>query len=370
MTYFTARRGGDGFVRRVGAAAAAAAAILGLSAGDAFAHPDTVIAPVLAPPGYPDGLAVHKNRLYVAGPSQADLAGPVPSEINVFHKKTGALLESVSIQGEDLLAPHALTGLAIDSKKRIHVLSSQLGLLRLERVQKHTWVQSVYAGPFPDLPVCAVANPDELCSPTDLDLPPLPSDIAFDEAGNAFVTDAAQAAIYRIPKGGGAVEVWLTSPLLAGFFDLEGASGIATSPDGALVYVTVAFSADAPWEGRVYAIPNVDDPTDADLALAAGFSNFEAPSGLAFGQHGALYVALSVMNEIAVVTPFVGEVGRFAAPSDAAIPMDGPSHLAFDGRGRIFVTNAASYSFDDAHFAVLGIDVGDKGHPVRRPHLP
>jgi hypothetical protein len=46
------------------------------------------------------------------------------------------------------------------------------------------------------------------CSPTVLDLPPLPNDIAFAPNGDAYVTDSMQATIWRVPKGGGAPKVW------------------------------------------------------------------------------------------------------------------------------------------------------------------
>lgn len=46
--------------------------------------------------------------------------------------------------------------------------------------------------------------------------PSLLNDLAFDDAGNLYVTDSFAATIYRIPPGGGAPVVWFTDPRLAG----------------------------------------------------------------------------------------------------------------------------------------------------------
>lgn len=315
-------------------------------------------------------MVLRKSRLYVAGPAAGGGAGSAPSAITVFHEKTGRLLETIPIQGEDTAAPHALTGLTVDAKGRFYALSSQLGVLRIASMHHNNWQQSVYAGPFPDMPPCHSAGPSELCSPTMLALPPMPSDITFAADGTAYVTDAAQATIYRIASGGGAPEVWLRSEKLAGFFDLEGVRGIVVSPDGKSVYVTVGFSLDAPWEGRIYAIPRIPAPAETDIALVHVFPNFEAPAGFALGEDGALFVALTLTNEIAVVNPSGGEIGRFSVATSEEVPLDGPAHVAFDGKGGLFVTNQAAASGLPEHFAVLAVDVGDRGERIHPPKVP
>ena len=306
MTGSRGRLGGRSVGFLVGAAFAVAAFLQVEAPSAAPAHCD-FLARVAESPGYPDGLVLRKSRVYVAGPAWGADVGAVPSEIAVFHEKTGKALGTIPIQGEDLAAPRALAGLTLDASGRLYTLSSQLGLLRLSEKGHAKWQQSVYAGPFPDLPLCDPADPSGLCSPTTLELPPMPSDIAFAKDGYAYVTDAAQATIYRIPPGGGAPEIWLRSPKLAGFFDLQGARGIVVGADGKSVYVTVSFSADAYWEGRIYRIPRVPSPKEEDVALVQAFPNFEAPSGLALGEDGALFVALSLTNELAVVDPSGGE---------------------------------------------------------------
>jgi len=369
MTRARVRLGGRGLGILWGAALAVATLFLVEVPSAAPARRD-FLARVAEVPGHPDGLALRRNRVYVAGPALGADAGGVPSEIAVFHEKTGAPLGAIPIQGEDLDAPHALTGLTVDAGGRIYALSSQLGLLRLTEKPHGKWHQSVYAGPFPDIPPCNPADPSDLCSPTALELPPMPGDVAFAKDGFGYVTDGAQAAMYRIPPGGGEPEIWLQSSKLAGFFDLQGARGVLVSGDGKNVYVTVSYSADAPWEGRIYRIPRVPSPDESDIKLVHVFPNFEAPAGLALGEDGGLFVALSLTNEIAVVNPTGGEVGRFSAATNADVPLDGPAHLAFDGKGGLLVTNQAVASAAPEHFAVVEVEVGDRGQRIQPPKLP
>jgi sugar lactone lactonase YvrE len=105
------------------------------------------------------------------------------------------------------MAPRFLrSGLAVDGDNRVYVLSTQLRVVRLER-HGNTYTQSPYAPPFPDLPVCTSGGPVP-CSPTLVDFPPLPNEMAFDDDGFLYVTDSLQATIYRIPPGGGAADIW------------------------------------------------------------------------------------------------------------------------------------------------------------------
>ena len=99
--------------------------------------------------------------------------------------QTGAVHRTYVIQGENLAAAHLLTGMALDHRRGLYALSSQLGIVRLDL---KTGAQTIYADPVPDLPRRADAPPGTPCSPTATDAVPLPNDIAFDPAGNAYVT--------------------------------------------------------------------------------------------------------------------------------------------------------------------------------------
>jgi sugar lactone lactonase YvrE len=365
MTHSLNRKRKTYCTEALGAALIAAALTGAADAGATFAK-GRVFAPVPKTTAYPEGIAVGKRHVFVAGPSKASAAGTLPSRLLVLHKKSGKVARSLTIEGEDLSSEHALHGIAVDKHDRVYVLSTQLGVLRFWEHKKQ-WLQSTYAGPFPDMPPCGIALPGEDCSPTELPLPPEPTDMAFLQDGTAFVTDARQATIYRIPPGGGAPEIWFQSAKLAGFYDLAGVSAVRASPDGTSLFVTVSYSAEAPWEGRIYSIPLVDQPNEADLELVHTFDSFEAPDGLAIGEDGDLWVALSVTNEIAIVSPDGGELDRISGPTGSSIGFDGPAGMAFNGHGDLFVTNSACGSDIAAHFAVLEVDAKDKG---TKPFMP
>jgi hypothetical protein len=135
---------------------------------------------VPTPPGFPEGIAVNGNRLYVAGPASFDTAGTPASKVFAYDAKTGELLRTYEIQGELLQFPHANSCIAFDDNARLYVVNLQLGIVRLDLV---SGAQEIYAPALPDLPACSQTQPAP-CSPTAQNAPPLPNDIAFDQDGN------------------------------------------------------------------------------------------------------------------------------------------------------------------------------------------
>ena len=111
----------------------------------------TKFAPVPATPGFPEGVAVHGNSVFVSGPARFGTAGTGPSAIHVYNRKTGALTQTIFVQGEALAFEHALSNIAIDGQGRIYALSTQLGLIRFTK-QGQSYVQSAYGAPLPDIP--------------------------------------------------------------------------------------------------------------------------------------------------------------------------------------------------------------------------
>src|SRR5262245_18234691 len=140
--------------------------------GDTF-----VLTPIAADPGSPEGLVVHGHTVFVSTPARFGNAGSGPSKVYAFDVRSGEQLNEYVIQGEDLSQDHGLSGLAFDADDRLYVLSTQLGILRIDVVSGQ---QEAYSTPFPPL------GP-----------PPLPNDIAFDDAGNAYVTDSLVGLIWR-----------------------------------------------------------------------------------------------------------------------------------------------------------------------------
>lgn len=351
---------------------AAVAAIPGetLAAAPAKGSLD-VLAPVPSVPGFPEGIAIDNQRVFVSGPATFGTAGTGPSVIHVFHKQTGALLDTLVLQGEDLSQEHALVGMALGDHDSLFALSTQLGVVRFDRCGNH-FSQSIYAPPLPDLPTCSAAAPGEACSPTTLDLPPIPNDIVFDAEGNAYITDSSQATIFRVAPGG-EPEIWFQSALFdppSPPFPTFSLNGIRLSPERDFAYAAVTFFGAGFPMGAIVRIPVMESPAESDVEMVHPYF-FEAPDGIAFDEEGRLYVALAGTNEISVLSPDGSEEARYGTPAGAAIPLDAPASIAFDSAKKsILMTNHALFSGDASHFAVLRMYVGEKGDRLERPELP
>ncbi|WP_437586260.1 SMP-30/gluconolactonase/LRE family protein [Sorangium sp. So ce1000] len=324
-----------------------------------------------AAPGFPEGIAVHGNLVYVSGPATFGTAGQGPSKIAVFDRDSKVLKSTIVVAGEALGAEHALSCIAIDGNGRVYALSTQLGLLRFTKTG-HRYVQESYGDPLPDLPACGAAAPGEACSPTPFPTLPIPNDIAFDDDGYAYVTDSLQATIFRYPPGGGAPEIWFQSMALVGGGDLPiGVNGIRLDPQREHVYFSVTFSLANQSLGSIYRLPLVDAPEEADLELVHDYAAGEAPDGFAFGKSGKLYVALAAANAISVLDEHGVEESRIESAPGDEMPLDAPANVAFnDPAQTLLIVNHASFSQNPAHFGVLRVWVGDKADPLEKPWIP
>lgn len=314
--------------------------------------------------GFPEGVAVSDNRVYVAGPATLGTAGKGPSVVTVLRRSNGELLEEIVIEGENTAFEHALSGITVDGNGNVYALSTQLGVVRIERHGNH-YEQSSYSDPLPDLPACTPNGPSP-CSPTFIDLPPISNELTFDEDGYLYVTDSLQATIFRVDPGGGAMVPWFQSEKLAGNLGAPlpfGANGIKVSPDRDYVYVVETFDPIDVTSGHVYRIPLVEQPDPEDIELFATFGGFQVPDSLVFGESGKLYVTLAGINQIAVLNRHGDEVRRITEAAGSPIPLDGPATMAFDdARKSLLVANHAIFGSPD-HYAILSIYVGEKGDP-------
>ncbi|MFO0763067.1 MAG: SMP-30/gluconolactonase/LRE family protein [Byssovorax sp.] len=314
-------------------------------------------------PGFPEGIVVDQDRYFVSGPATFGTAGQGPSTVNVFSKKTGALQKTIAIQGEATQYEHALSCITADDQGRLYALSTQLGVVRLTEDHKGRWTQQIYAPSFPMLPSCYDVEPGETCSPKLVSaLPPIPNDLAFDDDGNLYVTDSFQATIFRIPAGGGEAQIWFQSPALVSPPGMIGLNGLRIGPHGNEIYFTVtATLASGGGEGVIYKLPLVDQPAEEDLELVHSYPAGEGPDGIAFGQHGKLYVALAMSNQVSVLNRHGAEINRLSGPGGSAIPFDAPANVAFDHKGSLLVVNHALFTRNPSHMAVLQVFVGDNG---------
>ncbi len=342
---------------------------MGLAVGEARAAGNfgdvRVLATVPTPPGSPEGIAVKHQRVYVAGPAKTGTILGAPSAVVGFQLVTGQLTDTFTVQGENLLAEHANSCVAFDASERLYVLNTQLGIYR---VDIHTGVQQSYSQPFPNLPACGLLQPAP-CSPTLLDLPPLPNDIAFAPGGDAYVTDSMQATIWRVPAGGGKPQIWFQDSRFASPY--IGINGIRLDPARTKIYVSV--TTDMLGGSYIYTLPLVAKPKATDLKVFHKFAPGDAADGFAFGASGKLYVtvALPTTSGVAILWPDGTEQTRLVnALLSPTVPYDSPANVAFDGTGALLVTNHAFATNLPSHYTVLEVQVGDTASPLVEPSLP
>lgn len=325
-----------------------------------------VLATFPTPPGFPEGIAVKGNKVYVSGPARFGTAGQGPSMVVAFNRDTGATEATYPTQGEALAFEHANSCIAFDGNGKLYVLNTQLGIYRLDTGSGQ---QESYSAPFPDLPSCLSAPAP--CSPTAFDAPSLPNDIAFDDAGNAYVTDSLQATIWRVAPGGGAPQIWYQDARFGTVPGGIGTNGLRLSPDRSKVFVTVTI--DPMGQAYVYTLPLVAQPAPGAATVFKHFAPTDLPDGIAFGKSGNLYVAIATpgLSGVVILDPSASEVGRLtnAAPGDIA-PYDSPANIAFNAHGSLLATNHAFATMIPAHFNVLDVYVGDSADPLAKPNLP
>ena len=354
------------------------AVVLGLLcgvSGDAYAKPPkpafgdiSLFASVPANPGFPEGVAVHGDKVFVSGPARFGTGGTGPSAIQVYNRKTGAHEQTIVVQGEFLEFEHAVSNIAMDGDGRIYALSTQLGLIRFVK-QGQQYVQQAYGAPLPDLPTFLDAAPGQPSSPTVVDFPPICNDIVFDCHGNAYVTDSLQATIFRYPAGGGAPEIWFQDFSLqgGGFFPF-GPNGVRLDVEREHLYMAQSTSLDNPALGRIVRLPLGAPPALADLEVVHEYAQYELPDQLAFDEDGFLYVTLALSNQISVLAPNGVEVTRINSKPSDAVPLENPAALAFDNRTKsLLVVNHALLTGNASHFAVLKVYVGEEGDELELP---
>ena len=363
MTFSTTTR------RLLGTAVLCGAAALSIPAAASAAFGDAqILAPFPANPGFPEGVAVRDGKVYAAGAATFGTTGAGPSAVVAFDRATGAQTGRFDTKGENLLAEHGGSSIAFDAGGKLYFLNTQLGTLRLD---PSTGVQEQYTPPFPDLNPCLppIVNPP--CSPNPLPLPPLPNDIAFGPDGSAYVSDSMQATIWRIPKGGGTPQIFFqdsrfNSPYI-------GVNGLRVSPDNTRIFVTVSI--DTLGQASLYSLPiGPAKPTAAQMKLEHRFPAGDLPDGIAFGANKDVYVSMASPTApgVKVLRPDGTLKAQIKNPGlDLTAPFDGPANIAFDGAGRILMTNHAPVTgLITKKFSIVDVDVADNGWPLNTPVIP
>lgn len=302
-----------------------------------------VFTEVPTPPGYPEGIAVNDDRVYVIGPDSAE-GNFQPSRVLAYDINSGTLVQEYPIQNQDFSRSHLLRSGTFNEKNFLYAVDTQQGIIRFDINKQGP--EELYAPLLPDLPTCASVSSGTPCSPTAIDRLPIPNDITFDKNGYAYVSDTFQATLWRIPPGGGQPQIWFQDDQL----DTNlGPNGIRINPEGDNLYFAV--TSDSLNQGFIYSLPLVDQPAADDIKLFHQYVAGEGPDGIAFGESGKLYVALGLSNQISVLQPDGMEEARYSGPAtdpsnpDQPLPWANPASIAFNNETRsLLVTNHAIFS--------------------------
>jgi sugar lactone lactonase YvrE len=174
-----------------------------------------------------------------------------------------------------------------------------------------------------------------------------PRGVAVDNSGNVFVADAGNAVNFKItPAGvvstlaGGGTAAGLTGPSGVAV-DNSGNVFVADTDQGAILKITPAGVVSTFAGGVFYGFTN-------GIGAAASFC---FPSGVAVDNSGNVFVADSCNNAIRKITP-TGVVSTFAGSGSSgfsdgtgtAARFYGPTGVAVDGSGNVFVADSNNYA--------------------------
>ncbi len=186
----------------------------------------------------------------------------------------------------------------------------------------------------------------------------LPNAIAFDEAGNVYVTDSVMGAVWRITEDG-AVDVWVQDLLLEGNESIGfgipiGANGIDIHDD--TVYVGVLETS------SIVTIPIMEDGSAGEATVWAELPEGNHVDGIALDADGNVIVAAPTINAVLLVHAD-GMVETLATGGEDGL--DAPASVVFsvddDGHQSIYAVNfsVAVAPPGGVGPALLRIDLGE-----------
>ncbi len=326
----------------------AAALIAGVAASPASsADPrprfDTDVFALIPTPGFPARTYVAPNHRVYEGTYTNPGGDSVPSRV-LEYSRSGQLLRSWTIDGQDLASDHGVQVATSDARGRLVLLDKAPARVLTLNIRNRK--QRTYA-----------TFPGEVT----------PNYAAWGKRGELYVTDYTHPVIWRVPPGGGEAEPWLEDARLDG---LEfGTTGIVTSADRRKLFISQQSSAGGgdgnPATGKLYEIKVGADGSPGTVRTLWESQPFDAPDGFAIDVDGRFYITLLLSNQIAVIAPGGLELERFpSASGDGAngseVPFDNPSSAMFLGR-RLMVANQAYASGEPAHQAILDVWIGVRG---------
>lgn len=352
------------------AASGALAAATGAGAAER-AHLDARVLAHVPSPGYPADAAVGPHGAIWTGSYFGTAQYSGPSKIFAF-SRAGELLTTLTVSGQDPNGTRAVAAFAFDAEGRLYAGDYAPGPGepgRMLRFNRKTGAQEVYAT-FPDIPVCSAAPAGAGCAEAAVDSAPGPDFAAFDASGRLYVTDFQQGVIWRVPRGGGRAQLWLSDTRLdgGGF----GPSGLQFLPDGRTLVIAVSSTGGLPVasQGVVYTVKVRDDGRAGSLREFWRSAPGEGPNGIAIAKSGHIYITLTFANQIAEFSSQGQELARvpLLPGQDPTMnpPFDTPSGIHFDGK-RLLVANIAYTTGDQSRHVIFDVWAGEPGVPLFRP---
>lgn len=158
--------------------------------------------------------------------------------------------------------------------------------------------------------------------------------LTFDKAGNVYISDSFQGAIFKVPPTGGAATLWKQDPLLSTTgVPPFGANGIAFNKAETFLFVANTGN------DTIVRIANAGAAGGAADVLT---NSINGADGLVIDENDNIWVCANQADEIVIVDPTgkaIGKLGDFDGLKKGA--PDGllfPASLVFDGDS-VLVTN-------------------------------
>jgi sugar lactone lactonase YvrE len=163
--------------------------------------------------------------------------------------------------------------------------------------------------------------------------------LTFDKAGNAYVSDSIQGAIWKVGPRGGAGAMWVQDPLLTSSgFPPFGANGVEFNNAGDTLFVANTGNS------TIVKIPVANGSAGTPSVFVNGALTAD---GIAIDRHDNIWVAANQADEIIVIGPsgkVLSRLGAFRGLTEEGVPRGllFPASLAFSADGSsLFVSNLA-----------------------------